>query len=194
MQVEPVTLEGLKLRLEPLSVAHAAGLLAAATPEVFKYGNIQPASFSLPDFEDYIRRSLEMRDRLAFAMVLPESGEAIGTSSYHDIRLAHRGLAIGYTWISKPYQGTSTNPESKYLLLRHAFEALGTVRVQFQADGRNTHSLNAIEKLGAKREGTLRKHIILPDGYIRDTVVFSIIEDEWPEIKGRLEQRLGYTP
>lgn len=194
MQVEPVVLEGHKLRLEPLSVEHAADLLEVATPETFNYSNIRPPEFTVQGFEDYILRSLQMPDRRAFTMVLQENGKAIGTTSYHDIRPQHRGLAVGWTWIGKTYQGTFVNPESKYLMLRHAFETLGVARVQFQADARNTHSLNAIEKLGATREGTLRKHIVLPDGYIRDSVVFSIIADEWPEIKRQLQERLGYIP
>lgn len=194
MDVQPVTLEGNRLRLEPLDVRHAKDLLGAATPDVFTYSIIGPRDYTVPAFEEYIRESLKTPARVPFAIMLTDEGKAIGTTSYHDITPAHRGLSIGYTWIGEPYQGTFVNPESKYLLMRHAFETLGALRVQFRADGRNTHSHRAIEKLGARREGTLRKHIILPDGHVRDTVIFSVIDEEWPEVKARLEQRLGYIP
>ncbi len=111
-----------------------------------------------------------------------------------DVRPAHRGLEIGYTWIARAYQGTRVNPECKYLLLRHAFEKLGAIRVQLKTDGRNLQSQHAIEKLGAVKEGVLRKHLILPDGYVRDTVMYSITDSEWPHVKSRLEARLGYIP
>src|SRR3954454_24561132 len=101
MEVEPAVIEGRYLRLEPLSVEHAPGLLVAATPDIFIYSNIRPPAFTPGGFEDYIRRSLEMPDRRAFAMVLRENGRAIGTTSHHDIRLQHRGLAVGWTWIAK---------------------------------------------------------------------------------------------
>jgi len=194
LDVQPVTLEGRNLRLEPLSRSHADDLLSVATPDIFTYGVLEPSAFTHEGFEDYIDRSLEVPARLAFAMILKETGKAIGTSSYHDIRAAHRGLAIGYTWIGKPYQGTFVNPESKYLLLRHAFEDLSAIRVQLQADNRNIHSHNAILKLGAIKEGVLRKHIVLPDGFLRDTAIFGIIDDEWPAIRAGLENRLGYVP
>jgi RimJ/RimL family protein N-acetyltransferase len=127
-------------------------------------------------------------------MVRQETGQSVGVTCYMDIRPAHRGLEIGSTWIARPYQGTRVNPESKYLLLRHAFENLGAVRVQLKTDGRNRQSQAAIAKLGAQREGVLRKHLILQDGYIRDTVMFSIIAEEWPAVKAGLETRLGYAP
>jgi RimJ/RimL family protein N-acetyltransferase len=118
----------------------------------------------------------------------------VGTTSYFDIRPEHRGLEIGYTWLGKAYQGTHINPENKYLLLRHAFETLGAIRVQLKTDRRNLQSQAAIAKLGAKLEGTLRKHSIMEDGYIRDAVMFSVIDLEWPEVKAGLERRLGYVP
>jgi len=111
-----------------------------------------------------------------------------------DIRPEHHGLEIGATWIGKAYQGTSVNPENKYMLLRQAFERLGAIRVQLKTDGRNLQSQAAIAKLGAKHEGVLRKHVLLPDGYERDTVMYSITDDEWPAVKAALEERLGYVP
>ncbi len=194
MQVEPVRLDGKTVRLEPLTINHAPALWQLATPDLFTYQFFAPEDGTLEAFERYIRRILEDRERCAFAVMLQDMDRAVGTTSYIDIRPAHRGLEIGSTWIAKPYQGTQVNPENKYLLLRQAFEALGVVRVQLKTDGRNLHSQRAMAKLGAIKEGVLRKHIILPDGYVRDTVMFSIILDEWPGVKRRIESRLGYVP
>jgi RimJ/RimL family protein N-acetyltransferase len=137
---------------------------------------------------------LALPDTLMFAMVLRESGQPVGITSYLEIRPAHRGLEIGNTWIARPWQGTQVNPENKYLLLRHAFESLDALRVQLKTDGRNLRSQRAIEKLGALKEGVLRKHMILQDGYVRDTVMYSIIAEEWPRVREGLEARLGYAP
>src|SRR5437868_1738047 len=187
MWVEPITLPGRTLHLEPLALAHAASMWRVATPDVFTYQFFAPEDDTLEAFQAYIRRILAEEGRFAFAIVLNDTGEAIGTTSFMDIRPPHRGLEIGSTWIANPYQGTHVNPENKYLLLRHAFETLGAVRVQLKTDGRNLHSQRAIAKLGAVHEGTLRKHIILPDGYVRDTVMFSILAEEWPAVKTALE-------
>jgi RimJ/RimL family protein N-acetyltransferase len=108
-----------------------------------------------------------------------------------DIRPKHMGLEIGTTWIGRAHQGTKVNPESKLLLLAHAFERLGCERVQLKTDGRNLQSQHAIEKLGAVKEGVLRKHMIMPDGFVRDTVMYSIVAAEWPDVKRGLEARLA---
>lgn len=194
MWVELVPLEGRVISLVPLAVEYAADLWQLADPDIFTYMAVWPVAPHFEAFRDYIPTLLAMRDRYCYAIVLKETGKAVGTTSYLEVRPQHRGLEIGGTWIGKPYQGTAVNPESKYLLLRHAFETLGAVRVQFKTDVRNVHSQRAIEKLGARKEGVLRKHIILPDGYIRDSVIYSIIDNEWPEVKARLEARLGYVP
>lgn len=194
MSVEPVTLKGRSIRLEPLHENHAAGLLAAADPDTFAYIATRPQAWDLQGFHQYVARLRANPDLQPFAIVRNDTGQAVGTTSYMDIRLNDRGLEIGNTWIGRDQRGTQINPENKYLLLRHAFEALGMVRVQLKCDGRNLLSQRAIARLGAVREGVLRKHLILPDGYIRDTVMFSIISDEWPQIKARLEDRLGYAP
>lgn len=129
-----------------------------------------------------------------FAIVDKASGRVIGVTSYLDIRPGDRGVEIGFTWIAKPYQGSLVNPECKYLLFRHAFDDQQAVRVQLKTDLRNVQSQRAIEKLGAVREGVLRKHMIHPDGFIRDSVMFSVTAEEWPEVRARLETRLGYVP
>jgi RimJ/RimL family protein N-acetyltransferase len=194
MNVEPVTLTGRNVRLEPLSLDHAEDLWRSALPELFAYMWSWEYTTSPEEFRQVVQNTLDVPDWLSFAMVLTETGRAIGSTSFLDIRPAHRGLEIGATWIGKDYQGTYVNPENKYLLFRHCFETLDTLRVQLKTDGRNLHSQRAIAKLGAKYEGTLRKHIIMPDGYFRDSVMFSVLEEEWPEVKAGLEERLGYVP
>ncbi|MFL5732307.1 MAG: GNAT family N-acetyltransferase [Chloroflexia bacterium] len=195
MKVEPVTLEGRLVRLEPLSEGHIAGLYEVAAPEIFIYMFGGPVSgFNREEFREYLRELRRRPAFLPFVTVLRETGKPIGITCYLDIRPEHRGLEIGHTWIALAHQGTRVNPECKYLLLRHAFETLGAIRVQLKTDGRNIHSQKAIAKLGAKWEGTLRKQVIMQDGYVRDTVMFSIIEEEWPAIKAGLEVRLGYAP
>jgi N-acetyltransferase len=196
MWVEPVTLDGKTVRVEPLDLEHSAGLRAAymRAPDILRYHNIVPYDASDEAWSDYMQRSMNLPGRMPFAMVLKETEQAVGTTSYLDIRPEHRGLEIGYTWIGKDYQGTQVNPENKYLLLRHAFETLGAIRVQLKTDARNLQSQRAMAKLGAKLEGTLRNQIILPDGYYRHSVMFSITDDEWPEVKAAIETRLGYVP
>jgi RimJ/RimL family protein N-acetyltransferase len=194
MDVQPVTLTGRTLRLEPLTMDHAEGLRRVAEPDIFTYGVIMPNEWTDEGWLDYMRRFLAIPGRVPFAIVLLDTGQAVGSTSYFDIRSEHRGLEIGYTWIGKAYQGTHVNPENKYLLLRHAFETLGAIRVQLKTDGRNLQSQRAMAKLGAKYEGTMRHQVILPDGYRRDNVMFSIIVEEWPEVKAALEARLGYVP
>ena len=194
MNVEPVTLTGPTVRLEPLSLDHAEGLWHSSSPELFAYMWSWEHTASPQEFKQVVRNTMAVPDWMSFAIVLNKTGQAIGSTSFLDIRPAHRGLEIGATWIGKEYQGTNVNPENKYLLFRHCFETLGALRVQLKTDGRNLHSQRAIAKLGAKYEGTLRKHIIMPDGYFRDSVMFSVLEDEWPGVKAGLEERLGYVP
>jgi RimJ/RimL family protein N-acetyltransferase len=193
VKVEPITLEGHKVRLEPLCPQHFAALHEAGQPEIFQYVFRGPEGYSLEAFSRYLAGLISRPDTCAFAIVLRETERAIGVTTYLEIRPEHRGLEIGNTWIAVPYQGTAVNPECKYLLLRHAFETLGALRVQLKTDGRNLHSQKAIAKLGARWEGTMRKHVIMADGYVRDTVMFSIIDDEWPGVKARLEARLGIS-
>jgi RimJ/RimL family protein N-acetyltransferase len=194
MDVRPVVLEGRTVRLEPLTWAHSDGLWRVAEPPIFAITPGPIGEWNRENWDIFMQKTLSMEGRIPFAVVLNEEGFPIGSTSYFDIRSEHRGLEIGYTWLATAYQGTQVNPENKYLLLRHAFETLGAVRVQLKTDKRNLRSQRAIAKLGAKLEGTLRKHSILENGYIRDTVMFSITDDEWPEVKAGLEARLGYVP
>lgn len=192
--IEPITLEGKATRLEPLHPDHAADLLAAADPDTFVYIPTRPQAWTVAGFEAYIATLRANPNLLPFAIINRAQNRAVGTTSYMDVRLKDRGLEIGNTWIGADQRGTRINPENKYLLLRHAFEQVGMIRVQLKCDGRNLQSQRAIAKLGAVREGVLRKHLILPDGYVRDTVMFSIIAEEWPQVKAALRDRLGYTP
>lgn len=191
MKVEPVLLEGRILRLEPLSLDHAPGLWPHAGPEVFHWMADLPRDGSFAAFRDWIGLTMSRPASLTFAMILVETGEPVGASGYLDIRPDHRGIEIGRTWIGKAHQGSRVNPESKLLLLRHAFETLGAIRVQFKTDLRNLHSQRAIEKLGAVREGVLRRYQIRSNGEVRDTVMYSVLAGEWPDVKARLEARLA---
>ena len=191
MNVQPVRLEGPSLILEPLTPEHAPLLWPKADPEIFKYTLEWPRDGSAEAFSEWIEHCLGMPASLLFVILVKPEMEAVGMTGYLEIRPPHRGLEIGRTWIAKSHQGTRVNPESKYLLLRHAFEDLGAVRVQFKTDLNNVHSQRAIEKLGGKREGVLRRYQTRSNGFIRDTVMYSILGEEWPAVKAGLEGRMG---
>ena len=191
MEVLPVRLEGSAIMLEPLSPEHAPGLWPKAEPDVFRWTLEWPRNPTFEAFEDWLHSSIAQPQTLGYAILLKETGEPVGMTGYLEIRPQHRALEIGRTWIGRAFQGTRVNPESKYLLLRHAFETLGAVRVQFKTDLNNTPSQRAIEKLGAKREGVLRRYQTRANGMTRDTVMYSVIEEEWPEVKAGLLGRLG---
>jgi RimJ/RimL family protein N-acetyltransferase len=143
--------------------------------------------------EDLLARQTRGTD-LPFAVVTCETGQVVGATRYMNINPNDRGLEIGGTWYAVEYQGTPVNPEAKFLLMRRAFEDLGVIRVQLKTDLRNVRSQRAIEKLGAVKEGVLRNHMILPNGHIRDSVIYSVIDQEWPAVKQKLIKRLGYVP
>lgn len=193
MDVRPVILEGPTIRLEPLVPGHAPLLWPKTEPGIFQHTLEWPRDETAEAFEDWVGHCLTLPASLLWSIFEKETGEAVGMTGYLEIRPPHLGLEIGRTWIARSRQGTRVNPESKYLLLRHAFEALGAVRVQFKTDLNNVHSQRAVEKLGATREGVLRKYQRRSNGYIRDTVMFSIVAEEWPEVKARLEARLAQT-
>lgn len=190
MQVEPIVLEGRWVQLEPLREEHAEQLARIATPELFTY-HFPPAQLSSEGFREQIRGLRALPNWCPFAQVLRADQRVVGITCYLDIQSANRSLEIGFTWIARPWQGTAVNPEAKLLLLRHAFDVLGAVRVQLKTDARNVQSQRAIEKLGAVREGVLRRHMVLRDGTLRDTVVYSIIDAEWPRVREALEGRLA---
>jgi RimJ/RimL family protein N-acetyltransferase len=189
----PVTLEGQAVRLEPLDPRHAEDLFAAGQDkEIWRY-LARPPFEEVSDAESWIVEALRSAingSQIPFAIVDRASGKAIGSTRYLEIEREHSSLEIGWTWIAKPFQRTRVNTECKYLLLRHAFENLHAIRVQLKTDARNLQSQRAIQRLGAMREGTLRKHRRLWDGYVRDSVYFSILDGEWLGIKQRLEAGL----
>jgi len=193
MDVKPLVLYGRVARLEPLALSHAEDLAAVATPDIFT-NTFPPPDYSPDGLRAVIGFLGTFQDWCPFAIIATESGQAVGTTCYLDIRPQDRALEIGFTWLAKSVQGTNVNPECKFLLLRHAFEAQQALRVQLKTDSRNRQSQRAIEKLGAVREGVLRKHMIMPNGYVRDTVMYSITDEEWPAVKDRLHSRLGYEP
>lgn len=186
----PVTLTGKVVRLEPLSEAHIPGLAAIGLDEsIWEHMLYEPVRTE----EDMRRWVLDILSRpdLPFAVIHLPSGQVTGATRYLNIQPEHRGLEIGGTWYGRAFQRTAINTESKYLLLRYAFETLGCIRVQFKTDLRNVRSQRAIERLGAKREGVLRNHMILPDGRLRDSVFYSILDTEWEEVKKKLEKKLA---
>jgi N-acetyltransferase len=189
MNVQPLVLEGACVRLEPLDVHHAEGLFAVGgDAEIWRYMP-RPMLGSVSDARQMIEAARAVAadgSQLPFAIVERATGRTIGSTRYLDIRRKDRGLEIGWTWLGTAYQRTPINTESKYLLLRHAFDDLGTIRVQLKTDLRNERSQRAIERLGAIREGVLRKHVILWDGFIRDTAYYSILDNEWPGVRQRL--------
>ncbi|HEV7508284.1 MAG TPA: GNAT family protein [Thermoanaerobaculia bacterium] len=194
MNVQPVRLEGPSLILDPLTPEHASALWPKTDPDLFLHTLEWPRDDSAVAFADWVRDSLTKPASLHFVILVKPELEAVGMTGYLDIRPPHRGLEIGRTWIAKSHQGTKVNPESKYLLLRHAFEELGAARVQFKTDVHNLQSQRALEKLGAQREGVLRRFQMRSNGFIRDTMIFSLIAEEWPQVKAGLERRLGFTP
>jgi RimJ/RimL family protein N-acetyltransferase len=193
---DPLLLHGTHVRLEPLAPGHALDLFEAGrAPEIWSYiaGSGGPFA-SVDDVTRWIASALGEQAsglQLPFAIIDTAAARAIGTTSYFfEPRWPNRTIEIGGTWLSTEYWRTIVNTECKYLLLRHAFEALGAERIELMTDARNVRSQHAIERLGARREGTLRANMIREDGYIRDSVYYSIVRGEWPAIKAGLEQKL----
>ena len=193
MDVIPVTLTGRTVRLEPLSEAHVPDLTAVGLdPSIWRYmvyGSVDSEAKMLA-FVQHLLKGHSAGTDLPFAVIHLASGCAVGCTRFMDIQPWHRGVEIGGTWYGIAYQRTAVNTESKYLLLRHAFETWGCVRVQLKTDLHNERSQRAIERIGAVREGVLRNHMIRPDGTIRDSVYYGIIDTEWPAVKARLEEML----
>jgi RimJ/RimL family protein N-acetyltransferase len=196
-------LSGRIIRLEPLTLEHAPGFLAAAgTPEeaaeIFRWQSAPSGALAAPaslgDAEAHIAAALRARaagTRLPYAQIDARTGEFAGTTSLADPAPGQRAISIGYTWLGRRWWGGGANAEAKLLLLRFAFEALGVVRVQWVTDVRNERSQAAIERLGALREGVLRKHRLRADGSWRDTVVYGMTDEEWPAAKERLLTRIA---
>ncbi|AVR95219.1 GNAT family N-acetyltransferase [Pseudoduganella armeniaca] len=190
-EVVPISLAANGVRLEPLEPRHEPGLRAAACDG--KLWQLRVTSVPEPDkVAAYIATALEMRPgRLAFAVIDAASEAVIGTTSYHDIVPALDRLEIGYTWYAQSRQRSHVNTTCKRLLLGHAFDTLGCAVVGFRTDNFNHASQRAIERLGAQRDGVLRHHALRRDGTVRDTVVYSIVRGEWPEVRAQLDYLLA---
>ena len=193
MEVQPIILAGKVVRLEPLSESHVPDLTISGQDEsiwhYMLYNTIRTEQQMHSWVLDLLDRQTKGTD-LPFAVIHLESGRVIGATRYLNIRPQDRALEIGGTWYAVEFQRTAVNTESKYLLLKHAFEGLKCIRVQFKTDLRNERSQRALERIGAVKEGILRSHMITPDGYIRDSVFYSILASEWPVVKARLEEKL----
>jgi len=191
--VEPVVLEGSVVRLEPLSMDHLPGLIdVGLEADIWRW---MPVSIQTPgDMRTYLETAIQGREsgrEMPFATLERSSGRVVGGTRYLNIEPAHRRLEIGYTWISPAWQHTSVNTEAKLLMLTHAFNTLGALRVEFKTDALNEKSRTALLGIGAKEEGTMRNHMITQGGRRRDSVYFSVIEDEWPQVRQHLESRLA---
>lgn len=192
---EPVArrLVGSIVVLEPLEPRHEQGLLAAASdPEVWRW-MLSFAAQSEATFHAWLEEALaasRVGDEAAFATLDAGSGEAIGSTRYLAIRPEHRALEIGWTWLARSRWGTGANVEAKLLMLEHAFERLGCLRVEFKTDVLNTRSRAAIEALPARFEGISRKHQLVRGGERRDSAWYSILDEEWPDVRANLEARL----
>jgi N-acetyltransferase len=191
--IEPLTLEGRHVRLEPLLLSHQDALIEAASDgELWTLPyTIVPSKETIAEYIGNTLQAQEQGREQPFTIFDKARNAIVGSTRYTEINEANRKLEIGYTWLARSAQRTAINTEAKYLLLKHAFEYLKCVRVELVTDVLNERSRAAILRIGAKQEGVLRNHMIMPNGRIRDSVCFSIIEAEWPGVKERLLARLG---
>lgn len=193
MDVQPVTLEGRRVRLEPLSLDHLDALWAVADdPDLWRYtlGRIATRE----DLAAYVAAALADQAQgtgLPFATVDLPSGRVAGSTRFLNVSLRDLRVEIGHTFVGRPFQRTAVNTEAKYLMLRHAFETWGCVRVELRTAARNERSRAAIRRIGATEEGILRRHARMHDGTWRDTVFHAVLDGEWPDVRARLEGMLG---
>lgn len=193
MDIQPVVLEGERVRLEPLTRDHRPALSAVGLEgDVFKW-------FPVPVIDDagmgeFIETALAGQRQgavIPFATIEPRTGTAVGSTRFAAIDRVHRRAEIGWTWLARPWQRSGINVEAKYLMLRHAFEVWGLIRVEFKTDRLNKPSQVALERIGAREEGIFRNHMITPGGRVRDSVWYSVIDREWPDVKAALARRLA---
>lgn len=196
MDIQSVTLEGRHVRLEPLRLAHIPALNQAANdPRIWEFTS---AVARTPlEMQAYVDTALDWQQAgtaVPFVTVVRATGAVVGSTRFANIDVANRRAEIGWTWLNPRWWRTAVNTEAKYLMLRHAFERWHCVRVELKTGTKNQRSRDAIRRLGATEEGILRRHVLQPDGSWRDTVYFSILDDEWPAVKRELERRLSSTP
>jgi RimJ/RimL family protein N-acetyltransferase len=194
----PITLEGTVVRLEPIRSEHVESFWDAAKDaldNIFQW--IPYRMKSREDFQHVVDKALAEQERgesIVFATVEGSSGRVIGSTRFMNIDRINRRVEIGSTWIAPAWHRTAVNTEAKYLMLRHAFEVWQCMRGELKTDALNQRSRNAILRIGAKEEGILRKHVITWTGRVRDTVYFSILDTQWPEVRGRLQAKLAAKP
>jgi RimJ/RimL family protein N-acetyltransferase len=196
MPLDAVTLEGRFVRLEPLALTHIDALAAVGLdPDLWKWTT---TSLRTPEeVQAYVQSAIDDRGAgraLPFATIERATGTAIGCTRFMNISMPDKRVEIGSTWVAGPWQRTPVNTEAKLLMLRHAFEALGCIRVELKTDRLNERSRNAIKRIGGVEEGILRQHMITASGRLRDTVYYSILDSEWPGVRDRLEARLVSGP
>jgi RimJ/RimL family protein N-acetyltransferase len=193
MMITPVVLEGQHVRLEPLAKEHLPELARVGLDEELWRWIPVPVR-TAEELAEYIETALEEQKRgvsLPFALIEKATGRAIGSTRYGNIDRTHHRVEIGWTWVAREWQRSAVNTEAKYLLLRHAFETLGCIRVELKTDSLNEKSRAAILRIGAKEEGIFRNHMITSSGRLRHSVYFSIVDSEWPAVKARLESLLS---
>ena len=193
MKLDPIVLEGQHVRLEPLSLDHVDALAEVALdPDLWRWTSERAES--VDELLAYVERALAAQragTALPFATLARSIGRPVGSTRFANVDLLSGRLEIGWTWLGRDWQRTALNTEAKYLMMKHAFETLGVRRVEFKTDALNERSRAAIRRIGAREEGTLRKHAVTMSGRVRDTVYYSVIDDEWPAIRRRLEERLA---
>lgn len=192
--IEPTTLDGNLLRLEPLSESSANALYhVGKDPDVWTWMS-RPEFSSLSDTERWIEHASHLEllgEQVPFAIIDSAKEIAVGSTRFLSIDVANESIEIGYTWLASQYWNSLFNTEAKYLMLRHAFEQWGFNRVQFLTDQRNIRSQKALAGLGAQLEGTIRQHRIMYDGHRRSSMIYSILKAEWPEVEDRLRTKLN---
>ena len=196
MEISPVILDGQHVRLDPLAPAHEESLIAAAADgELWNSTvTIVPTRATMANYIAIALDAQAQRRELPFVIIRKSSGQVVGTTRFYNIEPQDRHADIGYTWLAANAQRTAVNTEAKLLMLTHAFESWRCIRVALITDVLNQQSRAAILRLGAKEEGVLRQHIVMPNGRYRDSVLYSIIESEWSSVKEKLRERLSSGP
>ena len=193
MTLDPIVLEGQHVRLEPLSLDHVDALAEVALdPDLWRWTSERAAS--VEELRAYVERALAaQRDgtALPFATVARSIGRPVGSTRFANADLGNGRVEIGWTWLGRDWQRTAVNTEAKYLMMRHAFEALGVRRVEFKTDALNERSRDALAALPAQFEGVFRRHMLVRGGVRRDSAWYSVIDDEWPDVRAALESRLA---
>ncbi len=191
-RVEPVTLQGGIVRLEPLSLEHVPGLAAVGLdPAIWRWTIARPVTEA--DLRAWAETAIAAREagtEMPFATIEASTGRPIGSSRYMNIVLEHRRLEIGWTWLARPWQRSGANREAKLLMLAHAFDVLGCRRVEFKTDSNNEPSRNALLGIGATFEGIFRKHMVMPGDGVRHSAWYSVTDDDWPAVRAHLEETL----